>query len=191
MAQAGYTQRNDAGFFVNADGTEAGFTLTFNAEKTIHAGCAELIKTQLEDFGIRVTLDGVDKDSYNAKTSNKFSEGNVTMEAALYGYTAAGMGMLNGLGTIYVDGTHAVQGGCQVFDGEFAAIRDELAGAKTVEDYYAAAAEMQRYYAEHTPLLALYWDNLMYAYGAGFENVTVDCVFGLNNVNNWFTITKN
>ena len=74
-------------------------------------GYAEMIKTQLEAFGIQVNLDTVDKDAYNAKTSNKFSENNITMEAAIYGYTAAGMGMGNGLGSIYVDGNHAVQGG--------------------------------------------------------------------------------
>ena len=58
-----------------------------------------MIKTQLEAFGIQVNLDTVDKDAYNAKTSNKFSENNITMEAAIYGcYTAAaGMGMGNGL----------------------------------------------------------------------------------------------
>lgn len=30
----------------------------------------------------------------------------------------------------------------------------------------------------------------MLAHSSGLENVTVDAVFGLNNVNNWFTITE-
>ncbi len=188
MAEAGYTEKNAEGFFVNAEGKAAAFTLTYNADKEAHAGYAELIKTQLDAFGIQVELDGVDKDSYNAKTSNKFSENNITMEAAIYGYTSAGMGMGNGLASIYVDGSHAVQGGCRVYDEAFVAARDALAAAKTIEEYYAAAAVMQQFYAEHTPLIALYWDNLTYAYNAAFENVTIDCAFGLNNVNNWFSI---
>lgn len=190
MKAAGYTEKNADGFYVNADGTVAAFTLTVNAAKEAHVGYAEMIKTQLEAFGIQVNLDAVDKDAYNAKTSNKFSENNITMEAAIYGYTAAGMGMGNGLGSIYVDGNHAVQGGCQVFDEAFSSILDELKAAKTIEEYYTGAAKLQDYYAAHMPLIALYWDNMMLAYSSKLDNVTVDAVFGLNNVNNWFSITK-
>ena len=190
MKAAGYAEKNADGFFVNADGQVAAFTLTVNAAKETHVGYAEMVKTQLESFGIQVNLDTVDKDAYNAKTSNKFSENNITMEAAIYGYTAAGMGMGNGLGSIYVDGSHAVQGGCQVFDEEFAAILSEMKAAKTIEEYYAGAAKLQDYYASHMPLIALYWDNMMLAYSSALDNVTVDAVFGLNNVNNWFSITK-
>ena len=190
MKAAGYTEKNADGFYVNADGAAAAFTLTVNAAKETHVGYAEMIKTQLEAFGIQVNLDAVDKDAYNAKTSNKFSENNITMEAAIYGYTAAGMGMGNGLGSIYVDGNHAVQGGCQVFDEAFSSILDELKAAKTIEEYYTGAAKLQDYYAAHMPLIALYWDNMMLAYSSELDNVTVDAVFGLNNVNNWFSITK-
>ena len=190
MKAAGYTEKNADGFYVNADGAAAAFTLTVNAAKETPVGYAEMIKTQLEAFGIQVNLDAVDKDAYNAKTSNKFSENNITMEAAIYGYTAAGMGMGNGLGSIYVDGNHAVQGGCQVFDEAFSSILDELKAAKTIEEYYTGAAKLQDYYAAHMPLIALYWDNMMLAYSSKLDNVTVDAVFGLNNVNNWFSITK-
>ena len=190
MEAAGYSEKNADGFYVNDAGQTASFTLTVNAAKEAHVGYAEMIKNQLEQFGIQVNLDAVDKDSYNAKTSNKFSENNITMEAAIYGYTAAGMGMGNGLGSIYVDGNHAVQGGCQVFDEAFQSILSEMKAAKTIDEYYAGAAKLQDYYAAHMPLIALYWDNMMLAYASRLENVTVDAVFGLNNVNNWFTITE-
>ena len=189
MEAAGYSEKNADGFYVNNAGKIASFTLTVNAAKEAHVGYAEMIKNQLEQFGIQVNLDTVDKDSYNAKTSNKFSENNITMEAAIYGYTAAGMGMGNGLGSIYVDGNHAVQGGCQVFDEAFQNILSEMKAAKTIAEYYEGAAKLQDYYAAHMPLIALYWDNMMLAHSSRLENVTVDAVFGLNNVNNWFTIT--
>lgn len=189
MAAAGYVEKNGDGFYVNDKGETAAFTLTVNAAKEAHVGYAELVKTQLEAFGIQVNLETIDKDAYNAKTSNKFSENNITMEAAIFGYTAAGMGMGNGLGSIYVDGNHAVQGGCQVFDDEFAGILSEMKAAMTIEEYYAGAARLQDYYAAHMPLIALYWDNMMLAYSAKLDNVTADAVFGLNNVNNWFSIT--
>ena len=97
--------------------------------------------------------------------------------------------MGNGLATIYVDGDHAVQGGCQVFDEGFKAILTAMNSAANLEEYCKAAGDMQDYYAEHTPLIALYWDSMTYAASSKLDNITVDNVFGLNNVNNWFTIT--
>lgn len=189
MQQAGFTEKNDDGFYVDDQGNVAGFTLTVNAGKETHVGYAELVKTNLEAFGIQVTLDTLDGDSYNAKTSNKFSENNITMEAAIFGYTAAGMGMGNGLASIYVDGTHAVQGGAQVYDETFQAILAEMSDAKTIDAYNSAAGKLQDFYAEELPIIALYWDNMMYAYASKYENITIDYTFGLNNVNNWFSIT--
>lgn len=188
MSAAGYTK--EEAFYQNADGQTASFTLTYNAGKPAHAGFAELVKTNLELFGIQVNLEGLDSASYNAKTCNKFSENNITHEAAIFGFTAAGMGMINGLATIYVDGTHPVQGGAQVFDPAFQTIRDQMSAAKTLDAYYEAARQMQQYYAVHLPLIALYWDSMMLAHSAKLENITVDAVFGLNNVNNWLHITK-
>ena len=190
LKKAGYETKNADGYYVNADGEALAFALTVNSSKATHMGYAELIKTNLEAFGIQVTLDAVDGTTYNAKTSNKFSENNITHDAAIFGYTGAGMGMMNGLATIYVDGTHAVQGGCQVYDTEFQTIRDKIAAAKTIEEYYAAAGEMQDFYAEHAPLIALYWDNMMLAHSSAYNGFVVDAVFGLNNVNTWFAITK-
>lgn len=188
MKKAGY-EKNTKGYY-EKDGVEASFALSCNAEKETHAGCAELIKTQLEGFGIHVVLDSLDKDSYNAKTSNKFSENNITMEAAIYGFTSAGMGMGSGLGSIYVDGSHSVQGGCQVFDPDFTHAKTAMDQAQSLEEYYAGAAMMQEYYSEHCPLIALYWDNLLYAYNKDLDGLSADALFGLNHVNNWLNISS-
>jgi len=189
MTAAGYI-KNSKGMYADRNGNPVSFTLTVNAGKTDHVGYAELVKTCLEAFGIQVNIEALDSASYNAKTSNKFSQNNITMEAAIYGYTAAGMGMLNGLATIYVDGTHAVQGGAQVYDAQFQKIRDKMADAKTAEEYIAAAGEMQDFYAANVPIIALYWDNVMFAHAAKYDGLVVDAVFGLNNVNTWFSISK-
>ena len=190
LAAAGYTEKNKDGFYVDSEGKVLGFTLTVNSGKSAHVGYAELVKTNLEAVGIQVTLEALDSASYNAKTSNKFSENNITMEAAIFGYTAAGMGMMNGLASIYVDGTHAVQGGAQVYDPAFQSIIAEMADAKTIDEYTEAAGKLQDFYAKETPLIALYWDNMMYAYSSAYENITIDYTFGLNNAANWFTVTK-
>ena len=188
MEAAGY-QKNADGKFEDADGNVFGFTLTFRSDRPNQVSCAELIKTQIEAFGGEVTLDGLDSASYNAKTSNKFSENNITMEAALFGYTSAGMGMGNGLATIYVDGTHAVQGGAQVYDEAFQEILKQMSDSVTLDEYVQAAGLMQEYYAEHLPVIALYWDSLTYGVASDLQNIVVDNAFGLNNVNNWLSIS--
>ena len=188
MTAAGYAKNAD-GKFVNEAGEPFAFTLTYRSDRDNQVSCAELIKTAIDAFGGEVTLEGLDSASYNAKTSNKFSENNITMEAALFGYTAAGMGMGNGLATIYVDGRHAVQGGAQVFDEQFQSILAAMGAAQTLDDYLAAAGDMQRFYAAHLPIVALYWDALTYGASSKLDNMVVDNVFGLNNVQNWLNIT--
>ena len=188
MNAAGYV-KNDAGKFVNEAGEPFTFTLTYRSDRNNQVSCAELIKTAIDAFGGEVVLDGLDSASYNAKTSNKFSENNITMEAALFGYTAAGMGMGNGLATIYVDGRHAVQGGAQVYDESFQSALTAMGEAKTLDEYIAAAGDMQRFYAAHLPIVALYWDALTYGASSKLDNIVVDNVFGLNNVQNWLHIT--
>ncbi len=187
MNAAGYAKNAD-GKFVNADGNVFGFTLTFRSDRNNQALCAELIKTEIESFGGEVILDALDSASYNAKTSNKFSENNITMEAALFGYTSAGMGMGNGLATIYVDGRHAVQGGAQVYDEQFQNTLADMSASKNIDEYILAAGDMQDFYAEHLPVIALYWDSLTYGISSSYDSIVVDNAFGLNNVNNWMNI---
>ena len=186
MVQAGYTKESDGYYY--KEGTKCCLNLTVNASKAAHIRYAEVVKTQLEDFGISVNLNELDSTAYNACTSNKFSNHNITMEAAIYGFTSAGMAMGSGLGTIYVDGNHNVQGGCQVFDSAFQTALSSLSNTKTLADYQEAAKVIQEYYASYVPMIALYQDSNNYVYNAKYRNLNIDLVFGLNNINNWFSI---
>ena len=188
MSSAGYSK---LGKWWQKEGEIAEFSLTVNASKTNHIGYAEFVKTQLEGFGIKVNLDSVDATTYNVKTSNKFAtekgSGVITMEAAIMGYTAYGM---QNLGDMYIDGNHAVQGGAQVYSDTLSAIRGEMSSANTIDQYLSATAKLQNFYAEQTPVIALYWDNMILAHSSKLDNLVIDSTFGLNNVNTWFSITK-
>jgi hypothetical protein len=89
-----------------------------------------------------------------------------------------------------VDGRHAVQGGAQVYDEQFQTALAAMAGAATLDEYIAAAGDMQDFYAEHFPIVALYWDSMTFGISSRFENIVIDGAFGLNNVNNWLSITE-
>lgn len=187
MIRAGYTK--DDKYWVK-DGISAEFKLTVNASKEMHVGYAEFVKTQLEKFGIKVNLDIVDATTYNAKTSNKFASeqgSTVSMEAAIMGYTAFGM---KNLGDMYINGNHQTQGGAQVFDDSLNEIINSLNNAKTLEEYINYAGQLQDFYAQETPAIALYWDSLIVAYSASLTDITLDSTFGINNINNWFSMKK-
>lgn len=189
LVKSGYT-KGKSGFYEKS-GEVLSFGLTVRATNATHIRYAEVVKICLEQFGIKVNIDALDGTAFNVKTSNKFAgENNTTVshQAAINGFTSAGMGMMNGLGSIYVDKNHAVQGGCQVSDAAFQEILTEMSAAKTPEEYVAGAGKLQDYYAEKMPLIALYRDNMLFAYNSRLSGFVIDAVFGINNVNSWLSV---
>lgn len=190
MTKAGYVKN---GSVYEKDGKAAEFTLTVNSSKAAHLGYAEYVKNQLEAFGIKVNIDSLDKTHYNERTSHKFaregehSYGKITMEAAIMGYTAYGMSDFGGM---YINGNDKTQGGAEVYDAKLDAAMDALNMAGTLEEYCRAAGQIQDYYAENIPAVALYWDSLVYAHNSAVSGLAIDSNFGLNNINNWFLIRK-
>lgn len=187
LKKSGYVKAN-GGKYYKKDGAELEFALTVRSSNATHLRYAELVKNNLEDFGIKVNLDAVDSNTFNVKTSNKFSSDNgvgVSHQAAINGFTEAGMGMKDGFASIYVDKSHPVQGGCQVDDEVFSGILENMRKAKTKEEYNAAAGSLQDYYADNVPIIALYWDNLNYVHSSKLSGLKTDAVFGINNVVSW------
>ena len=184
MKLAKYT-KNGEGKYLSEDGKILSFSLLVNSSKTTQVEAAEIVKTQLEAVGIEVDLQVVDSTAYNAKISNKYSENRVNYEAAIMSFTNAGMSMGAGLGSIYVDKWHPVQGACQVSNNTFREIINEMNAASTTEEYLVAADNLQKYYESDCPLLPLYWDEMVYAVNSGFKDVPVDLNMGINNVRVW------
>ena len=166
------------------------FRLAVNSGNATHMRYAELVRTSLQDIGVTVTIDAMDVNSFRAATTNGFSDGNVTHQACIIGYTSNGMKMMGGLGTIYMDGTHAVQGVSQVFDEEFLSIADALSAAGTPEEYAAAARECQLWYAENLPAVALYYDSQLQVVSRRFTGFVTDADFGLLNAETWLSLER-
>lgn len=166
------------------------FRLAVNSGNATHMRYAELVRTSLQDIGVTVTIDAMDVNSFRAATTNGFNDGNVTHQACIIGYTSNGMKMMGGLGTIYMDGTHAVQGVSQVFDEEFLSIADALSAAGTPEEYAAAARECQLWYAENLPAVALYYDSQLQVVSRRFTGFVTDADFGLLNAETWLSLKR-
>lgn len=164
------------------------FTLSVNADNALHLSYARQVKLQLEEAGISVTIKTMNQNDFRASTTN--SGGNVSHQACIIGYTANGMKMMGGLGTIYMDGGHAVQGVSQVFDATFDAILDRLSAAATEEDYRSAAKECQEWYAANFPAVALFWDAQLQVLSPEWTGAHADADFGLINMTTWLTLGR-
>ena len=190
MKKAGYIKEDTT---YKKQGVEACLNLTINSKKETHISYGEFVKTQLEKFGIKVNLDTVDSTLFNEKTSHKFAtEGpdgfnEITMEAAIMGFTAYGM---KNLGGMYINGSNNVQGGGEVYNEELDNIMNSMESSKTIEEYMIYTGQLQDFYANELPAIALFWDNTIYAYSKNLKNVHIDSVFGLNNYKNFTEMIK-
>lgn len=166
------------------------FSLAVSSDNATHMRYAELVRTSLAEIGIEVTIDAMDVNSFRAATTNSFSGGNVTHQACIIGYTSNGMKMMGGLGTIYVDGTHAVQGVSQVYDETFLSLVAALGSAATPDDYSSAARDVQLWYASNFPAVALYWDAQLQVVSEDFTGFFADADFGLVNARTWLALKR-
>ncbi|MEG1806081.1 MAG: ABC transporter substrate-binding protein, partial [Clostridia bacterium] len=184
----GYDDSDLVNGYHTKNGKKLSFVLTVNGGKETHVRYGELVKQNLKEIGIDVVLEAIDNNAYKAKTSNKFSANNPTHQASIFGYTAAGMSMMSGLGTIYIDGTHTVQGGAQVFDSEFKQIVTKMSKSKTLDEYKTYAKECVEYYAKNVPVIALFLDSSVQAYNKKLSGFVVDGNYGLLNYKTWYTV---
>lgn len=109
------------------------------------------------------------------------------MEAAIMGFTAYGM---KNLGGMYINGNNNVQGGGEVYNEELDNIMNSMESSKTIEEYMIYTGQLQDFYANELPAIALFWDNTIYAYSKNLKNVHIDSVFGLNNYKNFIEMIK-
>ena len=103
------------------------------------------------------------------------------------GFTAYGM---KNLGGMYINGNNNVQGGGEVYNEELDNIMNSMESSKTIEEYMIYTGQLQDFYANELPAIALFWDNTIYAYSKNLKNVHIDSVFGLNNYKNFTEMIK-
>ena len=68
---------------------------------------------------------------------------------------------------------------------------DRADAAADMDAYLAVAADIQNYYAETLPAVALFWDAHVQAYNSRFDGFVVDGTFGIMNVQTWMHLPEN
>lgn len=181
LADAGCTDTDGDGF-VEYKGGKLSLPIMLRDDKPAHARYAEMLKNNLAQAGIDVTLDVKEVAAFRELTEQQRAQ-----SAVITGLTSFGMAKNQGLASLYLWGDNSMSYG-QVYDGAYQALLDQADAAASQEEYKAAAAEIQKYYADTIPAIALFWDAHVQAYNNRYSGFSVDGTFGIMNVQSWLTL---
>lgn len=183
LAASGYADTDGDGY-VDKDGERLSLAVTLRSDRPEHARYAELLQSSLREAGIELTLDVQETAVFRELTEQRRAQ-----QAVIVRLTAYGMGMDQGLASLYLWRENSMSYG-QVYDKDFRALLDRAAAAADLETYRAAAADIQAYYAQHLPAIALFWDTYVQACSDRLEGFVVDGTFGYLNVQTWMNLTE-
>lgn len=175
LAEAGAVDSDGDGM-LELDGEKLILPIMLRSDKSVHARYAEMLKNNLAEVGIDVTLDVREVASFRELTEQKRAH-----TAVITGLTAFGMAKNQGMASLYIWGENSM-GYAQVSDPEYKALLDAAAACADMDDYIAKCADIQNYYAENLPAIALFWDSHVQAYSSRLSGFVVDGTFGLLNV---------
>lgn len=183
LEDGGYTDSDGDGF-VEKDGQKLSISVMVRDDKPDHARYAELLQTNLAEIGIEITLDVQEVAAFRELTEQQRSQ-----QAVITGLTAFGMAKNQGLAALYLWGENPMSYG-QVYDEAYKALLDKADAAASMDEYKRAAAEIQEYYAENLPAVALFWDAHVQAYNSRFSGFSADGTFGILNVQTWMDLAE-
>lgn len=173
----------DGDGFVEYNGEKFSFPVMLRDDKQEHARYAELLKNNLAEVGIEVVLDVREVAGFRELTEKQRAQ-----TAVITGLTAFGMAKNQGLASLYLWGENPMSYG-QVYDGAYKALLDKADAATSMDEYKTVAAEIQKYYADTIPAVALFWDAHVQAYNSRYSGFIVDGTFGIMNVQSWLKLT--
>jgi len=169
LTALGYIDIDGDGYREYPNGTKFQPQLLLSSSTT-WVRSAEIIEDNLQSVGIDVKLKVVTTGFAAEKKKRQY-------DMVLSGTSQAGTFAWESYYTTVTDG-NAGLGDAQVFDAEFQALIAKLRSASTDEEMATAAAEIQQYYADNLPSLALYWSQIIQPYNEKYEGYGFDLGFG-------------
>jgi peptide/nickel transport system substrate-binding protein len=182
LADAGYKDSNGDGILEGKDGKD--IKLNFLA-RTDYPRVNELVIGYLKDLGIECDEKSVDSSTWIKQKDAYGYDLTITRS------TPWGMLMHANWGTGYFDSRRTGAGVLHVLDDPaFQKLCDDIMASTSdpqLEDY---AAEVQDYYAENLPGIALYWNKVETPYNKAFDGWYSDPLYGIFNVDNFLSVEK-
>ena len=173
LAEAGYKDSDNNGIVEGDDGKD--IVLNFLSRSSFSRE-AELIQEYLKAAGLGSEIRSVEDNTwYELKDNYDYD---ITLDRT----TPAGMIMHASLGTCYFD-SRRTGGGVlhNVDDPAFLNLCDEILATRDQSKLTAYAQELQNYYAENLPGIALYWKNDVTPYNKTIKGWYSNPIYGILN----------
>lgn len=173
LDKLGYTDTDKDGFREDKDGKKLSFKLIVSSGEPIYVRVAELIKAQLKEVGVEVTVKSLDPTSFAAASNEK----NYDMYVSLIGPHGAAdpdqFVMSQRAGYLWAKG---------LAYPEMDALQTEWEDANTAEKRKAVSFKMQTLYNSQPTAISLYYPEQVYAYNANSYSGYVESLgFGIIN----------
>ncbi len=182
LEEAGYKDTNGNGILEGKDGKD--IKLTF-LTRTDYQRTTELIVDYLKALGIDSELKNVDSSTWIKQKDAGEYDLTVTRS------TPWGMLMHANWGTGYFDSRRTGEGVLHVLDDpDFLKLCDDILAATSEDQLQDYAYELQDYYAENLPAIALYWNLVETPYNKAFKGWHSDPLYGIFNVDNFLSVEK-
>ncbi len=182
LEDAGYKDTNGNGIVEGKDGKD--IKLTF-LTRTDYQRTAELMVEYLKLLGIDSELKNVDSSTWiKQKDAGEY-------DLTITRSTPWGMLMHANWGTGYFDSRRTGEGVLHVLDDPvFLKLCDDILASTSEDQLQDYAYELQDYYAENLPAIALYWSKVETPYNRAWQGWYSDPLYGIFNVDNFLSVEK-
>ena len=180
LADAGYQLSN--GTLKSPDGKELKLTLLTRSD---YQRVSELMRDYLKAIGVTAEIKMVDSSTWIKQKDSGLYDLTVTRS------TPWGMLMHANWGTGYFDSRRTGEGVLHVVDDpKFQKLCDDILSATNDDQLKDYAYQVQDYYAENLPGIALYWNKVFTPYNKAFTGWYSDPLYGIYNVDNFLNVQR-
>jgi len=182
LEDAGYKDSNGNGIREGKDGKD--IKLAF-LTRTDYQRTTELMAEYLKLLGIDSEVKNVDSSTWiKQKDAGEY-------DLTITRSTPWGMLMHANWGTGYFDSRRTGEGVLHVLDDPvFQKLCDDILAATNEDQLQDFAYELQDYYAENLPAIALYWNKVETPYNRAWQDWYSDPLYGIFNVDNFLSVEK-
>jgi peptide/nickel transport system substrate-binding protein len=182
LADAGYRDSNGNGIMEGKDGKDIKLTFITRPD---YQRTTELMAEYLKLLGIDSEVKNVDSSTWiKQKDAGEY-------DLTITRSTPWGMLMHANWGTGYFDSRRTGEGVLHVLDDPvFLKLCDDILAATSEDQLQDYAYELQDYYAENLPAIALYWNKVETPYNKAWQGWYSDPLYGIFNVDNFLSVEK-
>jgi peptide/nickel transport system substrate-binding protein len=180
LADLGCRDKDQDGILENK-GQPLSIEVIVRTDTAANLRIAGLLKKRFAKIGVDLSIKPVDTTLFRQISDKERSH-----QLLLSRTTPWGMMMWAGLGTGYFDARNI--GWANLLDPSFARIVDRMNAAVSPGAYASGAADLQRFYADQLPGIALYWNVLLQPAKRSLSGFKVSPMYGFLWEETWFSL---